>query len=177
MKRNIYSILITVLMLSMIACDTMKEPKEEYSPTFPLSGEWWVTYKIDGKDSLLLGHSKLLVSNTSANVSTEILLNTSNRLFGFAFKSSSDIGAKTFSVTNSVNLTDSSVFKLPVYFNSFSIENGKVLLDAGHSLTGIVTDSIYFELIPSLASKAGLNASTKIVVSGVRRTMFPDDDY
>jgi len=172
-KYLIKSVSISIFILGFIGCETLPDATVDVSPTYPISGEWWVNYKINGKDSLLLGWNRLLTSNTAANISTEILITGKTRLFDFTFKSTSDIGQKTFSVSNSPNLAAIS----KQYFNNFTVQNGKVIVNGTHSITNVVTDSIYFELLVDDPTKLGLAAGTKLIVSGKRRTGFPADDY
>ena len=171
--KKIQIIITGLIILSFFACQKYDNPVVTTASTYPISGEWWVNYKINGKDSLLLGWNRLLTSNTAANISTEILITGKTRLFDFTFKSTSDIGQKTFSVSNSPNLAAIS----KQYFNNFTVQNGKVIVNGTHSITNVVTDSIYFELLVDDPTKLGLAAGTKLIVSGKRRTGFPADDY
>jgi len=57
------------------------------------------------------------------------------------------------------------------YNSDAVITNGKILIDAAKSKTGNVTDSIYMEVV--FASQP----DDTYVISGHKRTRWPEDDY
>jgi hypothetical protein len=54
------------------------------------------------------------------------------------------------------------------------VQQGKVLLKEGRSTSGVVTDSIYFEVSFDDDTPA---YGTTYIVSGVRRTGFLEDEH
>ncbi|MDP4274435.1 MAG: lipid-binding protein [Bacteroidota bacterium] len=192
MKNIIKYILFIVLIFSMVSCETMKDYDEQYAATYPISGEWWVRYTINGKDTLALGYTKLITTNTTANVASEILAIGKTRLFNYNFKSGSDVAALTFSVTNSAN-TNASDAAL-INFPKFTVANGKVILKSAKANSGTLCDSINFEWKLDAAAVDSVNKyyanhtellphihftnpTETIVVSGIRRTGFSIDDH
>lgn len=173
MKKILYFLIVVGLVVS--SCETMDDPEIEYSPIFPVSGEWWVTCKVNNDDVFDLYYTRLYTYNTSANVANEMVLKTSNSLFAFTAKSGVDVPSRTFSVQNSTNITGGGSAGV----KSLSITNGKVIEDGGLSTTGVVVDSIYMEvtLDADASQKLGVSDGTKLVISGVRRTGWNEDDF
>lgn len=174
MKKIIY-ILVFFLGISLFSCETADDPGVEYSPVYPLSGEWWVTYKVNGADPLQLYYTKLLTYNTAANVSTEMWMNSTNAVFSFLVKSATDVNNKSFSVSAVANSNSGGAAGV----KTVTIENGKVIPNGGKSTTGVVVDSIYFELTldDAALTQMGIASGSKIVVSGKRRTGWLEDDF
>ena len=175
--KELIKIILTVAIATtfLVGCETLPNPTIDTSPVYPISGEWWVNYKVNGTDVLGIGWVKLLTSNSAANISTEILLTGKTRLFDLTFKAISNVPQRTFVTTSSQNMAGIDTTKQ--YFNTFTITNGKVIVNGTKSNTSVVTDSIYFELQVDDPTKLGLAAGTKLIVSGKIRTGFPADDY
>jgi hypothetical protein len=168
MKRN--KLLFVLAFLSAWATLSSCEkdaPEVKYTSTYPVSGEWWVTYKVEtspGKfeDVENAGYTALLTYNTSANKPTEIWVDDHGNFWGFKVKSGLQMNNLSFSVTDASNINDG---------NKVSITNGKVIRNGGLSRTKIKTDSIYFEV------EFSDDPGTTYHVSGHRRTGFPEDQF
>lgn len=136
-----------------------------------VANEWWVTLKI-GDEDLLGTHVKLITSNTSGN-NNEIWVDDLQNGYVFKSKAVADYNTLTFSATNSAN----EYFDPKDTINPFpppqtvTLENGKVLLKAGKSKAGNVTDSIYME------AKFSDDPTTTYIISGHARTRFIEDEY
>jgi hypothetical protein len=168
-------LLFSFVSLFLMGCETLDDPEVEYSPVWPLAGEWWVTYNMNGQD--FGGHKKLFTYNSAANIASEMIVSGtfSNLIEGepesldYMVKVNSDPANKTFSASNVENLSG--------FDSNISIENGVVIVDGGESFSGVTTDSIYMEITFADPSVVGLSADDRIVVSGIRRTGWLEDDY
>lgn len=168
--------------------DEQKDPAIDKTATYPMNGEWWVTYRIDdGTGSLAdagivwgigeIGHLKVLTYNTAENVSnklwvsdvTDLSYDASGNFWSYRVISDLNLGSKSFSVDTATNAAYDSHGN--PYEIQVSIKNGKVLLGQGRSRTGVVTDSIYYEI------EFSDDPGTIYYVAGHRRTGFYEDEY
>jgi hypothetical protein len=157
------------MIIFLSACDDYPEPEVEYTSTFPVSGEWWVTYKLETEPGVfvdLLGsYQKLLTYNTAANTPDSLWIDDVGHFWDFKCKAAADIPNRSFATEESDNVS---------YESKVRIINGKVILDGGRSTSGVVTDSIYFEV---LFDDDSTPFGTTYIVSGVRRTGFLEDEH
>ena len=154
-------ILIYILVLStlVVSCDTIPDYEIETSSTYPVSGEWWVTYEFDNgsdtvDDHLHLGHVHLLTYNTSNSGADSLWVNDNGDFWDFRVKVGLNMSSYSFSADSAINHS---------YESKVSIANGKVIPRQDG-------DSIYFE--------AYFNDDTdkfKYIVSGRRIKGFTDD--
>jgi hypothetical protein len=174
MKNILSKLFMLIFMVSFFSCETMDDYEVEYSPVWPLAGEWWVTYSVDG--SQIGGHSKLYTYNTAADVAEEMwvdgtfanVVGGSGQDLPYKFKVVSNPAETSFSASNVENTVDGT---------EFSVSNGTVIEDGGTSIIGVTTDSIAFEMTVADPAAYGLNSGDVILVSGIRRTGFLEDDY
>lgn len=169
MKNKITIIFALFLIVGSYGCTKLyhlnqpKEPEIETSAVYPLSGEWWITYTVNGTPFVSpkgRSHYKIDTYNTAADVNTEMWV--ANYTIGrFIAKSGIDVSAKTFNGSDLESRTGGTV----------SITNGKVIIDGGKSKTGVTADSIYFEFTTSGA------AGTTYTCQGIRRTGFLEDEW
>lgn len=129
--------LIYILMLIGIvfACETLPDPEIEYSPIYPLSGEWWVTYELDlggtVDDHFGVGHVRLLTYNTAANTPDEMWINDGANFWDFVVKAPiTAIGERSFGGDTLDNQS---------YESRVLVQNGRVIERPDG-------DSIYFEV-------------------------------
>ena len=161
---------------ALTACE-QDDPNVKQTETKDLAGEWYVTYTVDGAD-VNGGHTPLITSNTAANVATEMLISdyvepnaTSGNFWSFKVKAQIDPTSKAFTASE---VESSALYDGDPYNIKVNVLNGKVIKNGGHSRTGVVVDSIYFELQFEDDSPA---YGTTYVVSGHKRTGFTADDY
>jgi hypothetical protein len=161
--------------VALLSCE-QDDPNIGQTATKDLAGEWYVTYTVDGTD--LIGHAPIITSNTAANLPTEILITdyvepnaTAGNFWSYKVKAQVDPAAKEFTATEVVS---SALYDGDPYNIKVNVLNGKVIKNGGHSRTGVVVDSIYFELQFEDDSPA---FGTTYVVSGHKRTGFTADDY
>ncbi len=177
-KLIVLSVLI-ILLGGMTGCRKMYEmnqPKEvetEYSTVWPLAGEWWVTYQFDDGDGNIgdwygEGYSALFTYNTAAEDTDKLWISDGGNFWTYTVKSDCNVEGKTFTGDSLVNTADDggSLYKLKV-----NITNGKVIEDGGKSTSGVICDSIYFEV------EFNDDIGTIYQCSGVRRTGFLEDEH
>jgi len=175
MKNKIALLLVLLFVVTFTSCTKLYEwnkpkgPEVEYSVTWPINGEWWVTLNLDDGDGNLgdwygVGTFKLMTYNTSANSADTVWITDGGDAWDFKGKIPCNVESKTFGHnTDSIQNTS--------YDIRMIIKNGKILEDAGKSTSGITTDSIYFEVV------FGDDPTTTYYIWGVRRTGFTEDEH
>lgn len=166
--------LVVLVLLGTLASCEKDAPEVDYTATYPVSGEWWVTYKVETspgvfEDIYHVGYTPLLTYNTAANKPTEIWVDDHGNFWDFKVKSGLNMPDLSFAVTDAENTSVDSKGK--PYGNKATISNGKVIKDAGLSRSKVKTDSIYFEV------EFSDDPGTVYHVSGHRRTGFPEDEF
>jgi len=179
MKNIKYFLFVFGLLALFASCQTLdklddpKDPTIEYSPVYPLCGEWWVTARYnDGTADHEWGYYKLLTFGTTSNTADSMWVadyhtGTAYGNYFWAVKSKTGVNMSNLSFGNAVAKPNS------VYTGcDITIANGKVIVNGGKSTSGTVTDSIYFE---TKFSDDANGFTYKI--SGVRRTGFLEDEH
>lgn len=157
------TLIITGLFLLGAAACRKEQPAVEYSPIFPMSGEWHThIYNADG--GRVGDLSILRTYNTSDNVpdAAWFRLITSSRPTILA-KIKVNVANRTF-VAGDYQDTQAD----PAV--NFSIIEGKVLLNASKQPSDVMADSIYIKY------KTGAEGDI-YTVKGHRRTAWPEDEY
>lgn len=157
------TMIITGLFLVAFASCKKEQPAVEYSPIFPISGEWHThIYNEDG--GRVENMSVLRTYNTSDNLTDAawFRLITPSRPTILA-KIKADVANKAF-VAGDYQDTQAD----PAV--NFSIIEGKVLLNASKQPSDVVADSIYVKY------KTGAEGDI-YTVKGHRRTAWPEDEY
>jgi hypothetical protein len=159
-------IIVTAIFV-FTSCKKNNLPDPGTTSTQSLANQWWVTYTVNGVDVLGVGHVQIATYNSSANNNELWVDDLGNGASGHRFKvkTVADLNTLTFSATNAANQSYSTGSTNP---QTVTITNGKVLLNAAHSRTGIVTDSIYMQ-----ANMGG----TTYTISGYARTRWAEDDF
>lgn len=168
MKKKIFRNIALALSCTVVLGACQKEYKQEHLPNYEMSGEWFVQTYYGGTDAsnVVLGYQKIVTSNTAKADGSELLIDDLGNIWPFKVKA--NVGSnKTFSVAGSENL----------YWPEFdttqqnvTITNGKILTDKGHSASGIVVDSIYFE------AEFTDDPGNVYIMAGHYRTGFPEDE-
>lgn len=160
---------LTVTLLIAIAC-IMSCKKDNYDPgttaTPKTSNGWWVNLQLGGSN--LVPEYFLSTYNTSANGTDSMWIDDLQGGYGFKCKTPINYTAQTFSTTKSAN---EYYIGTPAFPANVNIIGGKVLSKAGHSKTGVITDSIYFKAVFSD------DPSDTFVIAGNSRTGIVADDY
>ena len=162
MKKYLYSIILSTLVLGLFSCETMDEPDIKDTSTWPLNGEYWVKYEDPGTGNLYYSdRHKMIITNTAANQGDSILV--SDEGTGLKFKAAANVEGMSFSVSDyPVNDT-----------TNVTINNGQLMVDATQTRSQeVVTDSVYMELEWQTPS-----GTEQITVSGYKYTGWPEDNY
>lgn len=171
--KYLYNLAFILCAGLLFSCEK-DEPEVQYTATYPVSGEWWVTNKVETspgvfEDVYSLGHTPLLTSNTAANTANEIWISDEGNFWNYKIKAGVQIDNRTFSVLNAVNTTldnEGEPYNIKV-----TITDGKVIEKGGLSRSKVQTDSIYF--------RATFEDDPGVIyhVSGHRRTGFLEDEF
>lgn len=157
--------IITVIILS--SCS--KKPDVEYTPTYKMSGEWFIKYYSAGTPAT--GYHHIISYNTADPAATQIWVDALNfqafpsQAFKGNFKAKFDVDYPT--------LTFKAVSGIPNLANTgktIKVLEGKVLSGAGKSKTGVTVDSIYMKL--EFSEQPG----TTYEMAGHQRTGFLEDE-
>jgi hypothetical protein len=162
--------IIGVSFIAVVVCLT--SCKKDFDPGTTneqkTSNNWWVTVQVDGVD--LIGTSVLLDTYNTTNDKDSIWVDDLQNIWPFKCKAQVDLSNSTFQTKGSEN---------QYYDMTVKLDNGKILSKAGHSKSGVITDSIYMEAHFSDANDVipGYNYQTTFVIAGVARTGLVEDDY
>ena len=128
-----------------------------------MANEWWVTLDDTAgtKDILNIGHFKIATYNSSAN-DDSIWIDDFQNGWQVKFKAKADYSNLTFATSNAAN---------EYYPITVNVTDGKILLNAGHSKSGNVVDSIHMKI------EFSDDPGTIYEMNGGARTRFGEDDY
>ncbi|HOK52106.1 MAG: lipid-binding protein [Bacteroidales bacterium] len=169
MKNYKYLLAFILPIVILVSCETMEEPKIEYSPVYPLSGEWFVKFEAETspgtfEDIYHLGYVKILTYNTAYNSKDTMWIDDLGNTWSFKIKCPINVTARTFGMNDSMVNYDTN-YPIKIY-----IREGIVLQGKGRSISGVVTDSISFLI--GFEDDPG----TVYRISGHRRTGFIEDE-
>ena len=158
--KKITIILASAIFIFFSSCMKTKDPGA--TAAVKVANEWWVTLDLGGtQDVYGLGHFKIATYNTAAN-DNMIWIDDFHNGWDVKFKSTVDYKNLTFSADSAQN----------VYY-PIKVEqtDGKILVNAGHSKSGNVVDSIHMKI--AFSDDPG----NVYEINGVARTRFAEDDY
>jgi hypothetical protein len=179
MKSIIRSlILLCVFAATFVSCETYSDPKVDYSPIYPLSGEWRVRIRNTNADTLVnkTGMYTFGTYNTSDNSTTQMWLRTTSAIPSFhatstlrtlKSKISCDVTGLSFSTTGVVQnlgVTSNAVI------DTITITEGKITLNSVSMPSGVMSDRISFKL------KKSKSPGITYLVDGYRRTRWNEDE-
>jgi hypothetical protein len=159
--------IITLVILS--SCT--KKPDVEYTPTYKMSGEWFIRYFTGTTPAT--GYHKIISYNTADPSGGQIWVDALNfqafptKPFKGNFKGKFDVDypSMVFKAATGIPNLASTTGK------TIKVLEGKVLPGAGKSKTGVTVDSIYLKL--EFSDEPG----TVYDVAGHQRTGFQEDEY
>lgn len=172
MKSIIKSIiLLCVLSVTLVSCETYDDPKADFSPVYPLSGEWRVKItNLNTNARIAEAMYTLGTYNTSENSSTQMWLRMTSNLPGglgsMKVKINCDVPSLGFSVTDGDNLHVTTNAKL----GTVSITEGKVTLNSVEMPSKVMSDRIFFKFTSSRVP------GVTYAVEGYRRTRWNEDE-
>ncbi len=169
MKKIMKYFVFILPFVILFACETMDEPTMEYSPVYPLSGEWYVKFEAETspgnfEDVYGLGYVKILTYNTASNSKDTMWIDDLGNTWSFKVKCPINVTDKTFGMKDSIVNYDTT-YPIKIY-----VREGIVLQGKGKSISGVVTDSISFLI--GFEDDPG----TVYRMSGHRRTGFIEDE-
>jgi hypothetical protein len=164
---------ITILCFFLVfatGCETYKDYEIEYSPVYPLCGEWLVRFTDTSvTPNVPSGLIVLSTFNTADNSTNQMWIRTtstsSTYLGRFDGKINCNVPGKAFSGNNVQNTyyTTSTV-------QTFTITEGTIVTDGYDTATGGKSDKITFTMTDT--RKPG----KVYTISGFRRTRWPEDE-
>ena len=164
-------IIVTLISSITFLCSCNKaKPDPGATASVNMADEWWVKQSLNG--TLISGAvpKHFYTYNTAANDNTMWFddRGTLGATKRFKAITIADYSALTFSASSSDNIGMAAVAGV---YPKVTITDGKIMKGVGHSKTGNITDSIYFNV--SYSNDPG-NTYT---ITGHARTFFIDDDY
>lgn len=171
MNKAIY-FLGLVLLVGFYSCE-----QEEIDPgkveSNAMSGEWFVLYNHPtfGEDPFQVGYTSLITSSTASESTTEVIITDESNFWDYRVKCTFDAATKTFG-------SDDTLFN---YISGYEIKvlvrNGKIIEDVVELESGLMADSIYFEIWFEDLIDATAIPDDMLMVSGYRRTGFLEDEH
>jgi PBP1b-binding outer membrane lipoprotein LpoB len=161
-------LLVAALTFFFAGCQKATEPGG--TAVQNMAGDWWVTceYQKAGVwTDAGVGHVLFTTYNTAANKATEMWVNDNGSFLSFQSIVNVDYAAKTFSTADSVSTNSASYPTEKVL-----ITNGKILLHAAKTPSGVAADSIVF-----FAAFNDDSGPIVYKIAGFRRTGFPADNF
>ena len=182
--------LFCVFAVSLTSCETYSDPKVDYSPIYPLSGEWQVRISnvtTGVKDTAAM--YTLGTYNTSDNVANQMWLRITPGIAGsvpfslvktvpntLLSKISCDVAGLSFSTpTVAQNLTVAASKNWPAYaintvVDTITVTEAKITLNSIAMPSGVKSDRITFKLTKSKVP------GVTFLVDGYRTTRWAEDD-
>jgi len=162
--KHIFKYFLGFLVLGFVSCKK-DQPEVEYSPIFPISGEWHTHVFNEDGSSASASLFALSTYNTSDNLADVawFKLSTAAQPFGVLAKVKVDVANKTFVAGEYKN-----TLAVPASSTAITLLEGKIMLNASPQPSKAVADSIYVKY------KTAVNGKTYIV-KGHRRTQWPED--
>lgn len=161
MKKLINYILVVCLaVMTFSSCETYKDNyKQEFSPIYPLCGEWKVN--ITDQTTNKVVRTTIYTYDTADKTATDMWLWVNNSTFGTKCKLTCDAKACTFSGSNVASALYSGTTN--------TVTDGKVVVNGADTPSGGKADAI---TMTYSSSKSGHTYT----ISGYRRTFFDEDE-
>ena len=169
-KLKLYALATIALAATMASCDDKRgydDYEPEVTPTLAMNGEWWVDITDAATGEVYIEHALHRTfddNNGRMYISDRITASSPPDFYGWYLESLVDVNTSdlSFSATDEFNFADES---------SVTITEGKIYKNAGHSRTGVVTDSIAFKAV------FDYDPGTTLLFTGHKRTGFEEDEY
>jgi hypothetical protein len=161
--RKIIFVIFIVSLGALFSCKRTL-PDNGGTAVQKMSNGWWVNWTVGGVQQ----NAKTVffeTYNVNANTPDSMFIDDLENFWQFKGEVGVNLQAMTFSSTLSEN---------NYYTSEAKVSNGKVLPLRGHSKSGVLTDSLYFEIqfsddVPSYGNT--------YIVTGTARTGLIEDDY
>jgi hypothetical protein len=159
--KKIFFVFLIISTTTFISCTKSFDPGTTVASK--MANGWWCTVTLNGVDQV--GHPIFLSTYNNAAQTDSLFIDDNEQFWEFKVQALANFSTLTFAVNNAAN---------QYYSSNVNILSGKVLPKAGHSRTGLVTDSIYMQVQFSDDSPSYGNT---YVISGTARTGIQTDDY
>jgi len=159
MKRINILALLAISIISFVSCS--KKPDVEYTSTYKMSGEWFVTLRQNG--TAVAAVHKIMTYNTAEPNSGKIWLNDLNY---WPFKGKLDVDYSTLSFKAATGIANEALAN-----KTAKVVEGKIIPGAAHSKSGNLVDSIYLKM------EFSDDPGEIYEYSGHLRTGFFEDEY
>lgn len=181
------SLCLTIVIAIFFFSSCQKKPDAGGTTTQNFANEWWVQlYEPSGSlpswwPSTYYAH--IATYNAAANDNTfwindfpEIATSPSphwtGNVWAFRFKATANLSSMTFSASQAASDLVGTSNNNPVEYKiKVNVTEGRILENAGHSKTGVLTDSIYMKI------EFSDDPGTIYTMAGHARTRFAEDDY
>lgn len=159
--RNIY-ILFAFCLPVFLSCDLGTEPDIGGVEIEEMTGEWWVTFTVDGDDIYGLGHTLISTYNTAGNTTTEMWLDDLGHTWQYKLRVPINLEAQSFAGTD----IDEQYHGITA-----TVSGGLITEMDTESSGGNITDGISFNIVFSD------DPETTYHIAGYRRTGFQEDEH
>ena len=177
MKSIIKSIILFgVFAFSFVSCETYSDPKVDYSPIYPISGEWKVRITNLSTNALVANSMYILSTyNTADNADNQIWIRMTSAIPTFSplavktvkVKISCNVPALSFSTTG---ITQNLHVTTNVVVDTVAITEGSIKLKSVDVPSGVKSDRISFKITKTKAP------GVTYLVEGYRRTQWDEDE-
>jgi hypothetical protein len=156
---NRISLFSFVILIALASCS--KQPDVEYTPTYKMSGEWFIKFYTGGH--AVTDYHKIISYNTADPGATQIWVDDLNFQ---PFKAKFDVDYSTLTFKPTANISNAANTG-----KTIKVLEGKVISGGGKSKTGVTVDSIFMRL--EFSEEPG----TIYEVAGHQRTGFFEDEF
>lgn len=173
MKVLKYFAILSLVTLLFSSCETYDDMKVDYSPVYPLCGEWIVSVTDVAANKVVVPVATLLTYNTQDNSNSQMWLRFSftQQQFTPAAKPFQIRGKVSCSVANKSFDIAAGESNLVATNPKFVVTEGKVSIGTfTTTVSKTKTDEVSFKITTTLGG------STVYLVKGYRRTMWPEDE-
>lgn len=170
MKKIFYSILSLTLVVSLFSCEEEAEVWD--SSTLDYAGNWTVEYNhaVYGEDPFGAGFTSLFTYNTAADNGQQIWLEDAEEFWDYKVRIPVSADGMTFGSPDTIYSI------IEDYEIAVIVDSGRIVKDAVKLPSGVMADSIYFQIwFDDLAGATGIEED-RLLVSGYRISGFPEDD-
>ena len=149
---------MAIMFFTMISCEKTYDPGA--TSAVKVANQWWVYLYADGVEQYSGGIRTYNLSANNDSIYIDDYVNGKATIWDFKCKAKFDATNLTFQTTTAVNEN---------YNITVTITDGKIMPKAAKSVTGVVTDSIYFKV--QFSDDPGTYE-----IKGTGRTMWTEDD-
>ena len=159
-----------LLLVAVPGCETYDDYEIEYSPVYPLCGEWLVRFTDTSvTPNVTSGLIVMSTFNTADNSTDRMWIRTTSTSASypgrFNGKIECNVEGRSFSGSNTQNTWYASD-PIP----TFTVTDGTVITDGYDTATGGKSDKITFTMTDTRQS------GKTYIITGFRRTRWPDDE-